>query len=91
MISTKSLQIHSSKFEKKNKTTDTGEKASNSLREDGDTQQSIPTKSLQNQSSKFEKKIKLLKQKRKLLTRYAKTGTKNRGFQQNHKISANSI
>ena len=81
-ISAKSSQSQSSKVEK-NKTTDTEEKAPNPLRKDRDTEPRISTKSSQNKSAKLKKK--LLTQKRRLLTGYAKTGTRNRGSQQNHR------
>ena len=50
----------------------------------GDTEQRISTKSSQTNLAKL-RKTKLLTQKRRLLTRYAKTGTRNRGSQQNHR------
>ena len=68
-ISTKSSQNQPSKVEK-NETFETEEKTPNPLRKDGDTEPRISTKSSQNKSSKVEK-TKLLKQKGKLLTRYA--------------------
>ena len=65
--------------------TDTVEKAPNPLHNvAGDTEQRISTKSSQNQSSKVEKN-KTTDTEGRLLTRYAKTGTRNRGSQQNHR------
>ena len=62
------------------KTTDTEEKASYPLRNDGDTEPRIA-----NFLVLLFLVPKLLTQKRKLHTRYAMTGTRNRGSQQNHR------
>ena len=56
---------------------DTVEKTPNPLRKDGDTEPRISTKSLQNQPSKVEKN-KTTDTEGRLLTRYAKTRTRNR-------------
>ena len=74
----------SSKIENQN-AADTVEKAPNPLHNAvRATEHRISTKSSQNQSRK-DGENKTTTQKRKLLTRYAKTGTRNRASQRNHR------
>ena len=79
-FTTKSTKNQSSKF-KNNKTTDTVEEDHIPLQKDGDTELLISIKSTQNRLAKI-RKVKLLTQYRKILSRYAKMGTRNQGSQQ---------